>query len=108
MLNEIRELAEQKAVTHRDFYNVRKVGAHSAELNKVTASLFVKRGKFIIAPNLKQVDTHIHAASSMNQKHLLRFIKKSLKTDGKEQVGALQPIILMFTYLTTGLHEWHQ
>jgi len=38
MLNEIREVAEQKAVTHRDFYNVRKV------------------------------DTHIHAASSMNQK----------------------------------------
>jgi len=56
MLNEIREVAEQKAVTHRDFYNVRKV------------------------------DTHIHAASSMNQKHLLRFIKKSLKTDGKEKV----------------------
>jgi hypothetical protein len=25
MLNEIRELAEQKDVTHRDFYNVRKV-----------------------------------------------------------------------------------
>ena len=38
-----------------------------------------------------QVDTHIHAASSMNQKHLLRFIKKSLKTDGKEKVGDLQP-----------------
>ena len=40
-----------------------------------------------------QVDTHIHAASSMNQKHLLRFIKKSLKTDGKEKVGDLQPKI---------------
>jgi len=52
LLNEIRELAEQKAVSHRDFYNVRKV------------------------------DTHIHAAACMNQKHLLRFIKKSLKTDG--------------------------
>ena len=52
LLNEIRELAEQKAVPHRDFYNVRKV------------------------------DTHIHAASSMNHKHLLRFIKKSLKTEG--------------------------
>ena len=26
LLNEIRELAEQKAVSHRDFYNVRKVG----------------------------------------------------------------------------------
>ena len=56
LLNEIRELAEQKAVSHRDFYNVRKV------------------------------DTHIHAASSMNQKHLLRFIKKTLKTDGDEKV----------------------
>jgi len=52
LLNEIRELAEQKAVSHRDFYNVRKV------------------------------DTHIHAAACMNQKHLLRFIKKSLKSDG--------------------------
>ena len=52
MLNEIRELSAQKEVPHRDFYNVRKV------------------------------DTHIHAASSMNHKHLLRFIKKSLKTEG--------------------------
>jgi len=52
LLNEIRELAEQKAVSHRDFYNVRKV------------------------------DTHIHAAACMNQKHLLRYIKKTLKTDG--------------------------
>eukprot|EP00090_Calanus_glacialis_P041983 TRINITY_DN7461_c0_g1_i1.p1 TRINITY_DN7461_c0_g1~~TRINITY_DN7461_c0_g1_i1.p1 ORF type:complete len:754 (-),score=227.80 TRINITY_DN7461_c0_g1_i1:226-2487(-) len=56
LLNEIRELSAQKAVPHRDFYNVRKV------------------------------DTHIHAASSMNQKHLLRFIKKTLKTDGGEKV----------------------
>ena len=45
-----------------------------------------------------QVDTHIHAASSMNQKHLLRFIKKSLKTDGKEKVGELQPMILLFKF----------
>lgn len=26
-----------------------------------------------------QVDTHIHASSCMNQKHLLRFIKKAMK-----------------------------
>jgi len=52
LLNEIRELAEQKSVSHRDFYNVRKV------------------------------DTHIHAAACMNQKHLLRYIKKTLKSDG--------------------------
>ena len=32
--------------------------------------------------HFSQVDTHIHAASCMNQKHLLRFIKKTLKTDG--------------------------
>ena len=32
--------------------------------------------------SLGQVDTHIHAAACMNQKHLLRYIKKTLKTDG--------------------------
>lgn len=32
------------------------------------------------------VDTHIHAASSMNQKHLLRFIKKTLKNNAGEVV----------------------
>ena len=33
-----------------------------------------------------QVDTHIHAASSMNQKHLLRFIKKQMKSNHDEVV----------------------
>ncbi|XP_058988043.1 AMP deaminase 2-like isoform X2 [Musca domestica] len=56
LLNELRELASQKAVPHRDFYNIRKV------------------------------DTHIHAASCMNQKHLLRFIKKTLKNNANEVV----------------------
>ncbi|KAF8777706.1 AMP deaminase 2 like protein [Argiope bruennichi] len=49
LLNEMTELAAQKAVPHRDFYNIRKV------------------------------DTHVHAASCMNQKHLLRFIKRTMK-----------------------------
>ncbi|KAJ8954801.1 hypothetical protein NQ318_014913 [Aromia moschata] len=57
LLNELRELASQKAVPHRDFYNIRKV------------------------------DTHIHAASCMNQKHLLRFIKKTLKKNADEVVS---------------------
>lgn len=35
---------------------------------------------------LFQVDTHIHAASCMNQKHLLRFIKKTLKNHADEVV----------------------
>lgn len=50
------ELMEQKNVPHRDFYNVRKV------------------------------DTHVHLASSMNQKHLLRFIKKKIKESPDEKV----------------------
>ena len=53
---------------------------------------------------LVKVDTHIHAASSMNQKHLLRFIKKSLKTDGKEKVVQVNKKEL--SNLVTGLHEW--
>ncbi|KAJ1137806.1 hypothetical protein NDU88_004202 [Pleurodeles waltl] len=64
LLNEMKELAAQKKVPHRDFYNIRKV------------------------------DTHIHASSCMNQKHLLRFIKRAMKKcageivhveNGKEQ-----------------------
>lgn len=32
------------------------------------------------------MDTHIHAASCMNQKHLLRFIKKKIRDSGNEVV----------------------
>ena len=56
VMNESKELAAQKAVAHRDFYNVRKV------------------------------DTHIHAASCMTQKHLLRFMKKAMKTEADTPV----------------------
>ncbi|XP_076012425.1 AMP deaminase 3 [Genypterus blacodes] len=51
MLNEMAELKELKSVPHRDFYNVRKV------------------------------DTHIHAAACMSQKHLLTFIQTTYKTE---------------------------
>ncbi|KAK2152412.1 hypothetical protein LSH36_329g01002 [Paralvinella palmiformis] len=57
LLNEMSESACQKEVPHRDFYNVRKV------------------------------DTHIHGASCMNQKHLLRFIKKKIKRHPDDRVG---------------------
>uniref|UniRef100_A0A8C8SVV0 AMP deaminase 2 n=1 Tax=Pelusios castaneus TaxID=367368 RepID=A0A8C8SVV0_9SAUR len=56
MLNEMEELRELKNNPHRDFYNCRKV------------------------------DTHIHAAACMNQKHLLRFIKKSYRVDAARVV----------------------
>ncbi|XP_073176305.1 AMP deaminase 1 isoform X3 [Lepidochelys kempii] len=56
MLNEMEELKELKNNPHRDFYNCRKV------------------------------DTHIHAAACMNQKHLLHFIKKSYRVDAERVV----------------------
>ncbi|KAJ2697990.1 AMP deaminase [Coemansia sp. IMI 203386] len=51
LLNEREETMQSKLVPHRDLYNVRKV------------------------------DGHVHLASAMNQKHLLRFIKYKLKTE---------------------------
>ncbi|VDM32060.1 unnamed protein product [Hydatigera taeniaeformis] len=56
LLNAGGETLEQKNVPHRDFYNIRKV------------------------------DTHVHAASCMNQKHLLRFIKKCMRSRADELV----------------------
>ncbi|XP_005807516.1 AMP deaminase 3-like isoform X1 [Xiphophorus maculatus] len=56
MLNEMAEMKELKRVPHRDFYNVRKV------------------------------DTHIHAAACMNQKHLLKFIKRSYQNEADRVV----------------------
>ena len=50
LLNEMRESSAISSILHRDFYNVRKV------------------------------DTHLHAASCMNQKHLLSFMKKKLSS----------------------------
>ncbi|ESP03173.1 hypothetical protein LOTGIDRAFT_137775 [Lottia gigantea] len=78
LLNELKESALQKTVPHRDFYNIRKV------------------------------DTHVHASSCMNQKHLLRFIKKKMKMepnvkvcktkDGKEMT--LQEVFQSFNMST--------
>ncbi|CAD6195609.1 unnamed protein product [Caenorhabditis auriculariae] len=78
LLNELRELHEQKGVSHRDFYNIRKV------------------------------DTHIHAASSMNQKHLLRFIKKKIKTEANtvvlEKDG--KPVTMMQVFKKMGIDAY--
>eukprot|EP00953_Heterococcus_sp_UTEX-ZZ885_P012209 7004-Heterococcus_DN1.PRE.1 len=57
LLNGDKEVASQKRVPHRDFYNIRKV------------------------------DTHVHHSACMNQKHLLRFIKHKLKQCPNEVVS---------------------
>ncbi|KAI0269947.1 AMP deaminase [Gloeopeniophorella convolvens] len=56
LLNEFQEMTDMKRVPHRDFYNARKV------------------------------DTHVHHSSSMNQKHLLRFIKSKMKRSPQDVV----------------------
>jgi len=56
LLNGSAEKTSQKECAHRDFYNCRKV------------------------------DTHIHASACMNQKHLLKFIKKTLEEDADRKV----------------------
>ncbi|KAG6915896.1 hypothetical protein DXG01_009363 [Tephrocybe rancida] len=59
LLNEFQELADMKVAAYilpLDFYNVRKV------------------------------DTHVHHSSSMNQKHLLRFIKSKMKRSPNDVV----------------------
>jgi AMP deaminase len=79
LLNEMRELAAQKAVSHRDFYNIRKV------------------------------DTHVHAASCMNQKHLLRFIKKTLKANKDDIVckdSSGKPLTLEEVFKTLNISSY--
>uniref|UniRef100_A0A4W6E7R1 AMP deaminase n=1 Tax=Lates calcarifer TaxID=8187 RepID=A0A4W6E7R1_LATCA len=70
MLNEMAELKELKSVPHRDFYNVRKV----------------KKKHVHLKHSVCLVDTHIHAAACMSQKHLLTFIQKTYKTDANRVV----------------------
>ncbi|GAV08500.1 hypothetical protein RvY_18182 [Ramazzottius varieornatus] len=79
-LNENRETAAQKMVPHRDFYNIRKV------------------------------DTHIHASSCMNQKHLLRFIKRQMRLNADEKVvidkASGQPMTLSEVFQSMNLSTY--
>lgn len=62
---------------------------YSIILNSVLLLTYQRRvwsSRAVIWLNSLQVDTHIHAASCMNQKHLLRFIKKTLKNHADEVV----------------------
>ncbi|CAK5277411.1 unnamed protein product [Mycena citricolor] len=64
LLNEFQELSDMKQVPHRWFE------LFYCELFSQTSRDFY---------NLRKVDTHVHHSSSMNQKHLLRFIKSKMK-----------------------------
>ncbi|XP_074853505.1 AMP deaminase 3 isoform X6 [Carettochelys insculpta] len=74
MLNEMSEFKELKSNPHRDFYNVRKV------------------------------DTHIHAAACMNQKHLLKFIKHTYQTESNRIVAEKKGKKMTLKQLFESLH----
>ncbi|XP_076015424.1 AMP deaminase 1-like isoform X2 [Genypterus blacodes] len=78
MLNEMEEMKELKMNPHRDFYNCRKV------------------------------DTHIHAAACMNQKHLLRFIKRSYRVDADRVVHKLngKEVTMKELFQSLNLHPY--
>lgn len=59
-------------------------------------------------PLLTQVDTHIHAAACMNQKHLLRFIKKTYRVDAERVVHKLQgrEVTMKELFETLHLHPY--
>jgi len=78
MLNEMEEMKELKNNPHRDFYNCRKV------------------------------DTHIHAAACMNQKHLLRFIKTSYRVDIDRVVAKMkgQEMTMKELFASLNLHPY--
>lgn len=54
------------------------------------------------------MDTHIHAAACMNQKHLLRFIKKSYRVDADRIVHKLQgkEVTLKELFESLNLHPY--
>ncbi|KAL0603644.1 AMP deaminase 1 [Plecturocebus cupreus] len=58
------------------------------ELKNNPTEIFITAGSYknIYLINAITVDTHIHAAACMNQKHLLRFIKKSYEIDADRVV----------------------
>lgn len=56
LMNGDLEALAQKTISHRDFYNVRKI------------------------------DNHVHHSACMNQKHMLRFIKYKLKSEPEQEV----------------------
>lgn len=55
-----------------------------------------------------QVDTHIHAAACMNQKHLLRFIKKSYRVDADRVVHKLKgkEVTMKELFASLNLHPY--
>lgn len=58
----------------------------------------------ISSPVSFEVDTHIHAAACMNQKHLLRFIKKSYRVDADRIVHKINGKEVTMKELFESLH----
>ncbi|KAF7298704.1 A-deaminase domain-containing protein [Mycena indigotica] len=73
LLNEFQELSDMKVSSSSSVQSSRTLRFH---LTRYGSDFY----------NVRKVDTHVHHSSSMNQKHLLRFIKSKMKRSPQDVV----------------------
>ena len=81
LLNEFQELADMKVcgllLCRSPFSSTTESSTPVCAQHEL--SIIALKGTHRDFYNLRKVDTHVHHSSSMNQKHLLRFIKSKMK-----------------------------
>ena len=108
MLNEIREVAEQKAVTHRDFYNVRKVSFQRPQ----HLYLWIKGRKYIKSKTLVPWLWCRWTPTSTPPPPWTRSTCSGSSRNPSRQTAKRKWATFnqwfFYSNLTTGLHERHQ
>lgn len=94
MLNEFQELADMKVSAfnppHSNFLKILSVERPTQVIRHLIAAFYFSLTLiFRDFYNLRKVDTHVHHSSSMNQKHLLRFIKSKMKRSSQVRLRSL-------------------
>jgi AMP deaminase len=86
LLNEFQEMTEMKVrsvpftLGFSEFFRCRAFLTGNPDTHSVGISSEPFGSDFY---NVRKVDTHVHHSSSMNQKHLLRFIKAKMKRNSQ-------------------------
>lgn len=94
MLNEFQELADMKVSAFNpprsSFLRFLSVERPTQVIRHLIAAFYFSLTLiFRDFYNLRKVDTHVHHSSSMNQKHLLRFIKSKMKRSSQVRLRSL-------------------
>ena len=81
MLNEFQEMAAMKVSFsfHYDFVPADWCSECTPSVKLLLTDICLRLTVCSDFYNVRKVDTHVHHSSSMNQKHLLRFIKSKMK-----------------------------